>query len=426
MRVLLVSANTEQINMPVSPLGLACVAAFIQEKGHDVKVVNLMMQKDTRIVIKEAITVFNPQVIGISVRNIDDQKLGSAHLLLDPVKEVVADCRDFSDVPIVLGGAGYSIFPQSTLEYLGADMGIQGEGEISFSKLLEHLENNEEPSGVPGLYLPNKGLQKETEYSKNLNKFPMPLPGIHMVSHSDPRDSEIWIPFQTRRGCPLNCSYCSTATIEGRIIRKHEPEHVIDALSRYVDSGFKRFFFVDNIFNLPPSYAKKLCDKLTSSGLNITWKCILYPWKVDEELVEKMARAGCQEVSLGFESGSKKILQKMNKKYTPEQVRQISALLKKYGINQLGFLLLGGPGETKKTILESLSFADSLNLEAMKVTKGIRIYPYTDLAKTSIKEGLIKNEGELLFPTFYTAKGLEDWLEQTIDEWMETRPNWIL
>ncbi|MBT7085814.1 MAG: B12-binding domain-containing radical SAM protein, partial [Desulfobacterales bacterium] len=143
MRVLLVSANTEQINMPVLPLGLACVAAFIQEKGHDVKVVNLMMQKDTRIVIKEAITVFNPQVIGISVRNIDDQKLGSAHLLLDPVKEVVADCRDFSDVPIVLGGAGYSIFPQSTLEYLGADMGIQGEGEISFSKLLEHLENNE-------------------------------------------------------------------------------------------------------------------------------------------------------------------------------------------------------------------------------------------------------------------------------------------
>jgi len=352
--------------------------------------------------------------------------MGSAYLLLDPVKEVVADCSDFSDVPIVLGGAGYSIFPQSTLEYLGADMGIQGEGEMSFSKLLEYLENNEEPSGIPGLYLPIKGLQKETEYSKNLDKFPMPLPGIHMVSHSDPRDSEVWIPFQTRRGCPLNCSYCSTATIEGRIIRKHEPEQVIDALSRYVDSGFKRFFFVDNIFNLPPSYAKKLCDKLTSSGLNITWKCILYPWKVDEELVEKMARAGCQEVSLGFESGSKKILQKMNKKYTPEQVRQISTLLKKFGINQLGFLLLGGPGQTKKTVLESLSFADSLNLEAMKVTKGIRIYPYTDLAKTAVKEGLIKYEGDLLFPTFYTAKGLEDWLEQTIGEWMETRPNWIL
>ncbi|MBC8417984.1 MAG: radical SAM protein [Desulfobacterales bacterium] len=425
MRVLLVSANTEKINMPVLPLGLACVAEATRSAGHDVKLVDLMDQQDTRIVIEDAVNGFQPEIIGISVRNIDDQCMEKAGFFLYLVKDLVNDCRSRTDAPVVLGGAGYSIFPESALAYLGADMGIQGEGEIAFITLLERFSRKADFSGLPGLYLPNQGIQGKVQFTKDLDMCPLPFPRAHQWTSFSSRNEEIWLPFQTRRGCPLNCSYCSTSTIEGKVMRKHSPARVVDAISRYIEAGFDQFFFVDNTFNLPPSYAKALCDQLVKSGLKTSWRCILYPARVDEELVEKMAGAGCKDVSLGFESGSREILRKMNKKFQLEEVRRISERLRHYGIRRMGFLLLGGPGENKKTVEESLAFADSLDLEAMKITTGIRIYPYTDLARTAIKEGVIAPDDDLLFPKFYMAPGLEKWLRSTVSVWIDERPHWM-
>jgi radical SAM superfamily enzyme YgiQ (UPF0313 family) len=222
----------------------------------------------------------------------------------------------------------------------------------------------------------------------------------------------------------MDCSYCSTSTIEGRLMRKRSPGKVIEALSRFAKAGFDRFFFVDNTFNLPPSYAQELCDRMITAELNISWRCILYPWKVDEVLVRKMAEAGCKEVSLGFESGSGKILRLMNKKFSPEEVRRISQILKKYGIRSMGFLLLGGPGETKKTVEESFSFVDSLDLESMKITTGIRIYPHTLLAQIAVSEGVIEPGEDLLFPKFYIRQEIRNWLEETVSSWIKDRPHW--
>jgi len=133
MKVLLISANTEQINMPTLPLGLACVAAATRKAGHEVAYLDLMAQEDVQEVIKEAMEERSPDVVGISVRNIDDQVMDNPGFLLEQIKEVVGSCRSFSNAPIVLGGAGYSMYPESALEYLGADMGIQGEGEEPWS-----------------------------------------------------------------------------------------------------------------------------------------------------------------------------------------------------------------------------------------------------------------------------------------------------
>ncbi|MGD9072857.1 MAG: radical SAM protein [Desulfobacterales bacterium] len=426
MKVLLISANTEQINMPVLPLGLAYVAAAADTQGHTVKMLNLMMQADTHKALHDAIVEFNPEIIGISVRNIDDQKIENPQFLLGAVKEVVDQCRKLSHATIILGGAGFSIFPQATLDFLGADIGIQGEGESSFLILLERLGDKTDPSEIPGLCLPGRTTRSESGHIKSLSDVMLPLPGVHLLTPSAIKGKEVWIPFQTRRGCPLDCSYCSTASIEGRTIRKHDPKKVIDAISRYVEVGLDNFFFVDNTFNLPHSYAKTLCDHMISARFKINWRCILYPWKVSDELVEKMAKAGCKEVSLGFESGSELILAKMNKKYTPADVRQISEKLKKFDISRMGFLLLGGPGETRETANESLVFADSLGLEAMKITIGIRIYPHTPLAQAALKEGFIKADDDLLFPKFYITKGLESWLPKTVKAWLNTRPNWLI
>ena len=425
MKILFVSANTETINMPVLPLGLGCVASATRTAGHDITLLNLLDQNNSLSLLKSTVHEFCPDVIGISVRNIDDQNMERPRFLLGSVKTIISQCRKISNAIIVLGGAGYSIFPQAALEYLNADMGIQGEGEVAFLELLNRLNVKKEPLGIPGLYLPGRQTHYTPKRIKRLADHPLPLSNIHDWTHSAPEDENIWLPVQTRRGCAMNCSYCSTALIEGRTIRRYPPEKVIEMITQYVDDGFDRFFFVDNTFNLPPSYAKSLCAQLVGADLNIIWRCILYPWKVDEALVKRMARAGCTEVALGCESGCEQILRAMNKQFNLQEVRRISQILKDHGIRQTGFLLLGGPGETKASVKESLIFADSLNLETVKVTVGIRIYPHTALAETAVRQGFISVKDNLLYPTFYLDRKLEKWLPDIVKSWIADRQNWV-
>jgi radical SAM superfamily enzyme YgiQ (UPF0313 family) len=420
VKVLLISANTEQFNMAVIPLGLACVSAAVAKAGHDVTLLDLMFETNASAIIKKAITKFHPECIGISVRNIDDQNFEAPVFLLDKVKEVVSICRQLTDAPIILGGAGYSIFPESTLTYLEADMGIACEGEIAFPALLSRLENGYELSGVPGLYIRTRGLQSAIKFAERLDELTLPDPEILSVSMA--KNKQLWIPVQTRRGCPLKCSYCSTPVIEGTIIRKRSPEIVTDWIEKWVEAGCRKFFFVDNTFNLPPAYAKKICRSIMKRNLDIGWSCILYPKNVDEDLIELMATSGCRHVSLGFESGSDQILKNLNKRFLTDDVQTISNLLAHYNIERMGFLLLGTPGETKKTVEESLAFIDSLQLDALKITAGVRIYPNTQLAQIAKKQGVITSQKNLLRPCFYLAPGLEDWLTERLNKWIAFRP----
>lgn len=422
MKVLLISANTERINITPLPLGLNCVAAAVRGVGHDVRMIDLMAEGDNRLVIGKTVEHFQPDVIGVSVRNIDDQNMERPRFLLDEVKKVVNECRRLSAATIILGGAGYSIFPERALEYLGADMGIQGEGEAAFPTLLDRLQKKSDLRGTPGLYLRRRGLQGKRKFVRNLDKFP--LPDLPAPPRSTPAE-EFWLPLQTSRGCPMNCSYCSTPTIEGRIIRKKSPEMAVEEISRHVEAGFRHFYFVDNVFNLPLSHARALCGKIIERGLKTSWRCILYPGKMEGDLADLMARAGCVEASLGFESGCERILRGMNKRFDLSAIRRSSAMLSRSGIKVMGFLLLGGPGETKASVEESFAFADSLQLDAVKVTVGIRIYPYTQLAKIAVQDGLVSPGDDLLMPRFYIVKGIRDWLYKTVRERAASSPRWI-
>jgi radical SAM superfamily enzyme YgiQ (UPF0313 family) len=146
---------------------------------------------------------------------------------------------------------------------------------------------------------------------------------------------------------------------------------------------------------------------------------------VDAELAEKMAAAGCVKVSLGFESGSPEMLRALNKKFTPEDVRLVAERLRKHHIRQTGFLLLGAPGENEKTLAESLAFAEDLNLDAMKITSGIRIYPGTRLARLAVAEGVIAPDDDLLFPRFYVAASVRENFKHTVSGWLDKHANWF-
>jgi len=421
MRVLLVSANQAEIGMRTVPLGMGCVASALRQGGHSVQVLDLMGVKDTSSTLAEAIRGFRPEVIGISLRNIDDQNMRSPRLLITEANKVIERVRGLSSAPIVLGGAGYSIFPEAVLNRSAADMGICGEGEEAFNMLLTRLETKQSPAGIPGLCARSGGLQSKN-FVKDLDL--LPLPDADLIGL--PAGDAAILPVQTRRGCPMDCSYCSTASIEGSTIRKRSPKKVVEWIARWAKGGVHQLYFVDNTFNLPASYARELCTELIRASLGVTWRSIIYPYKMDESLAAAMSEAGCKEAAIGFESGCVRILRAMNKRFRLEDVTLTCKVLRGSGIRRMGFLLLGGPGETRRSVEESLTFADSLDLDALKITIGIRIYPHTRLADHARREGVVGDEDDLLIPRFYLPGGMEEWIRETVAARAEARPHWIV
>jgi radical SAM superfamily enzyme YgiQ (UPF0313 family) len=424
VRVLLVSANRAEVNMRTIPLGLACVASAVRHAGHAVQMLDLMEAEDPASTLATAIHAFEPEVIGISLRNIDDQNMRKPRFFLDEGYRIIELAKNLSKAIVVLGGAGYSIFPEAILAHSLADMGIQGEGEDTFRLLLERLEGNQPLAGLSGLCVKGKGLQGRKIYMNNLDEFP--LPKTDLFSGGPGQEKDAIVPVQSRRGCPMGCIYCSTRIIEGTKTRTRSPARFVEWVAQLNREGVRQLYVVDNTFNLPVPYAKDLCCELIRASLNVSWRCIIYPWKMDEGLAADMAESGCIEASVGFESGSNRMLKAMSKRFQREDVTRTCAVLKRQGIRRMGFLLLGGPGETHQSVEESLAFADSLDLESLKITLGIRIYPQTALARQANKEHMIASEDDLLIPKFYIMPGLEEWARETIMKYTENRPNWIV
>jgi radical SAM superfamily enzyme YgiQ (UPF0313 family) len=422
MKVLLISGNREEVDMRVPALGLACIAAATENAGHEVRLLDLLVETNPEEGIAQAVRDFQPEAIGISVRNIDDQRMRDNRFLLDQAREAVAWCKACSKAPIILGGAAFSILPQAILDCLDADMGIRGEGETIFPELLHRLRSRARTDDLPGVFHRSGASSPKRSFIKDLDALPFPDPSLLARSLAGAKDAPV--PVQTRRGCPLSCSYCSTPAIEGKTVRWRSQEKVVSWLDRWAEEGFHKFYFVDNTFNLPPSYAMNLCSKIIAAGLDISWRCILFPGALEERLVETMAKAGCREASVGFESGSEIILYGMNKRYSLGEVRRACTLLRRYEIRSMGFLLLGGPGETIETVEQSLEFADALDIDALKISIGVRIYPETDLARRAKEEGLISSDKDLLMPRFYLAPGLEDWICEAVEKRLSLHPTW--
>jgi radical SAM superfamily enzyme YgiQ (UPF0313 family) len=140
-----------------------------------------------------------------------------------------------------------------------------------------------------------------------------------------------------------------------------------------------------------------------------------------------MAAAGCFEISLGSESADDEVLRRMHKRFRRKEVASASRLFKKYGIRQMGFLMLGAPGDTRRSVEETLAFAASLDYDLVKVTVGIRIYPHTALADEAIKQGIIHPDDPLLEPRFYITPDLdENWIRETVARYAVHHKNWIL
>jgi len=446
MNVLLVSPNREHLPDPVFPLGLSYLASALREQGHQVRTIDLCFSEHMDSDIQKAITDFQPDVIGMSLRNIDDVCYPKQHSYLQEYKTTIGSLRTYSQVPIVLGGSGFTIMPEAFMQELGADFGIIGEGEKAFPELLKKIT-----SLAPSLAAQSGLLLARREQIIDAETAPYDLPpfqggikggkGRIISSRSRLKDLDCVIPdrelfdsssyyrlggmlnIQTKRGCPFKCIYCTYPKVEGRIVRMRSPQSVADEMEKIVaETGARHFFIVDSIFNYPINHAKAVCDEIIRRGLNIQWSCYANPAHMTEELADAMVRAGCTAVEFGTDSLVDEMLINMGKSFTFRKVREASAICKEKGLKFCHFIFAGSPGDTDETIDMTLARLEEIAPDAAVIMAGIRIFPGTILADHARKDLGIADIG--LTPVFYHSRTLTDY--DKVAEAVSKKKNWIM
>ena len=410
MRVLLVSANKGAALLPVFPLGPAYLAGNLDSRD-GVQALDLFLTPDYEQALEQTIASFQPEIIGVSVRNLDAQDFYHPVSLLDDPKAVVSLCRRLSEAPVVIGGPGVGIVPREMLSYLGADVAVPGEGESAFHRLVDGGASRPETPRIAAPVEENLPSLRPPDW----RLFGLPEYLARGVTAS----------VQTKRGCPFACVYCSTPLLEGRHVRLRDPEAVVDEMETLAkDFGARMVHFVDNNFNYPPEHAAAICEALIRRGLHLRWICGLHPAYVSAELVGLLKRAGCVFVGVGNESGSAVMLANLGRNFEPGDVELACRLLKEADIVHWAYLLIGGPGETMQTVEESLAQMEALAPTSVHITVGIRIYPDTPLHAIALREGVLTESDNLLFPAFYLSPAIAPAIDDRMKAFCAAHPGW--
>jgi radical SAM superfamily enzyme YgiQ (UPF0313 family) len=399
MQVLLISANRERMPYPVAPLGLAYIARALTIAGHDVRVIDLCFSADLQGDVLHAVEDFPPDVVGISLRNLDNLTYPSSLSYLPELEETVAIVRRRTSAPLVIGGSGFSVAPLPLMQRVDVDFGVVGEGEEGMVRIVECLEEDALPHGIPGVLLKGKA---EFIPPCPVERFSAPDRGV--LDNARYLKEGGMANLQTKRGCPFDCIYCTYPLLEGKRVRVRAVGEVARELKDLqAEQGADYVYFVDDIFNYPPAYTEALCCEMIAQGITTRWTAFVNPRFLTSEITALMAKAGCGGVELGIDSGSSKMLKAYGKGFGVEDIRRASRHCRETGLNFALYLLLGGPGEDEGTLQETVDLMDRLAPTAVIVMVGIRVYPHTPLQEIAVQEGLLTRDDDLLEPRFYIS-----------------------
>jgi radical SAM superfamily enzyme YgiQ (UPF0313 family) len=420
LKVLMISANRERDPSPVFPLGLAYLAGPIEKAGHSSRLLDLCFAPDVALAVRRALDESAPDVVLVSIRNLDNVTWPASRSYVDGVREVVAICRPRAVV--VLGGSAFSLEPLSLLKATGAHCGVVGEGEEVVPRLLERIAAGVDPKGLPGVVVAGDGAPPSPRLPAAVGT---PDRALFDVSRYLTEGGAANV--QTKRGCPFGCTYCTYPILEGTRVRTRPSAEVVRELRELVDEhGVDYVEFCDDIFNFPEAAARELCEAMIAADLKLSWSAFVNPGHLDARLLDLMVRAGCDAVELGTDSGSAAMLRSLGKSFTVDEVRRASQLCRDAGVATAHYLLFGGPGENDGTIAESVALMDELAPEAVIVMVGIRIYAGTSLHGIALHEGVVAADQCLLEPAFYPAEAELRRIAERVAGEAGRRRNWIV
>ena len=423
MKILLISVNRERMPFPVFPLGLAYIAKVLRDEGHQIEVMDLCFSQEASVDLKSALHRFQPDLIGISLRNLDNLTYPTSISYLKEVEEVVGICRRSTSSRLVIGGSGYSLSPKELLQHLDVDFGILGEGEEVLLQLVRSLERENPAPSSPSLLVKGNPFPPLIEGAK---AFPIQGPDRSLFDTHRYLEEGGMGNIQTKRGCPFSCIYCTYPLLEGKKVRLRKMEEVMEEIQHLTGQGVDFIYFVDDIFNYPVSYAEALCREMVRRKIEVKWTAFVNPGFLDETLLQLMKEAGCVGVEFGTDSGSPRMLESYKKSFTQEDIIRSSKVCSKLMVNHCHYLLFGGPGEDEETIEESFHLMDELDPTAVIAMLGIRIYPGTELEQTSLSQGVTQRDSELIYPHFYISPTLGEKLSDIIREKALARKRWIV
>ena len=425
-RVLLVNTNSEKVPYPVPPVGLCLVANSIKQ-AYDVQIYDCMFEERIRLV--NIINDYRPDYIGLSIRNIDNLEIENPICYVDLIADrFIKKIKKNTSVPIILGGSGFSIFPEILMKTLDADYGVIGEGEEAFLKLLDSLDKGKDVSMITGIIVKgNKNYMKST-YSYDLSNLSFSEIDLKLNFSSYKEESAYSI--QTKRGCYHKCIYCTYPYIEGRSFRTRSPKDIADEIEQvYNRLGYTLFEFVDSTFNDPPGHAEDICREISKRKMKIRLRAMgINPAHATKELFELMLSAGFAQIDCTPDTASLRMISNLKKNFTFSQLKNTAKIIKEYDMPTIWFFIFGGPGENEDTIKESFDFIDKCinNYDVVHMTLGLRIYPNTDLYNIAVKEGKIKRDENIISPKYYISKELDKQkIKKIISEKAKTRPNCI-
>lgn len=355
---------------PLPPTDLMYLAAVAEKAGLEAKINDYSQNGDYEADLKE----FNPDylVVNIATPTLEHD--------LDAVKKAKEICPNV--ITIAKGAAFLTLADRIIKEHNELDFGILGEAENTLKEILEGKPKAE----ILGLYYKENDeviFTGNRPFIEDLDS--LPFPARHLVDNNiyrRPDNNKVQATIKVSRGCPFHCFFCLATPVSGAKVRRRSPENIVAEIKECVEKyNIKNFLFWSDIFNIDKDWTMKLCQAIIDSGLKITWSANTRADTADLEMAEMMYKSGCRLVSIGVESGSQYMLEKMGKKITLNDVRRTVKVFKKAKIRIYNYFVIGLPWETEETIEETIKFAIELNSDFISFytatpLPGSRFYDY--------------------------------------------------
>ncbi len=416
MKILLINSNLRSDVFAAPPIGVCCVASAAQSAGHDVSVLDLTFSRSPMQEVARAVELFEPDLVGISIRNIDNCNLLHPVSYLEFPRQIVAFLKEKTELPIVLGGSGATLCPEHVLRTLNADYIVVSEGEQPFVRLLHAIEARKPVQDIPGVGSIVHGAFQLCPPDFSTAVFVPPNAGrwLDMKPYEKMGASH---DIQSKRGCNQKCIYCTYGQlIEGTQSRLRPPLEVVDEIEEIVlRYKPKCIEFVDSVFNSPLDHCGQILEEIARRPWKVQFTAMgVIPRKLDAHFLDLMWRVGFRSFMVSPESGSPKMIRTYGKAFTLDDMINTAQVLKRTRFTVMWFFLIGGPGETNDTLQETLDFT----LTYLRLTKrppynvanyflGIRLYPGTALWAIALKEGFFKEDANPLDQIWYVSKDLD-------------------
>jgi anaerobic magnesium-protoporphyrin IX monomethyl ester cyclase len=238
---------------------------------------------------------------------------------------------------------------------------------------------------------------------------------------------------QTKKGCVLECIFCSNFLIDGTGVKLRDPSEVVDEIAAVAASGGTAFEVVDGVFNLPLHHALAVLREMERRRLSLEWTCMINPGAVSPELVERMAATGCTEIELGTDSGDDEVLRRLKKNFRRRRIEEVHRWFEAAGIRITHCLFIGSPGDSRASLFATFDLLDRLVPAGHPDhraywTLGQRIAPRTGLHRIAVEEGLLEPADRLLVPRYYIEPRVlaDERLIDDIERRVTANLNWYL